>query len=274
MVRHLPPWGLLMRVLPDGKSPVPHVLDGRVDPIAEGAELWAGKDQGMRCSMRASKKKLRIARRAKEKFGDKPENKKKKPRIATPNSPYFIVDDCAKYAKLMDERQKNLRTVCKSSNAERIAHDIIVASTCMGVTRQARWGNRFYDFWIHEKFCAVEIDGLEHRSSFDEMRDRYNYIRSGILVFRAKNFDERRVYDIMKMVNAARPLSYRKELLGIGSGDEPGCNDSMLDDPLGSAIAWERVRYILDPSRIGSKQPKFRMTDGSMFDVADLSSVI
>lgn len=224
--------------------------------------------------MGASKKKLRMARRSKEKLGTQQGNRKKKPRISTPNSPYFIVDDCAEYAKLMDERQKNLMVVCKSSGAERIARDIIVASTDMNVTRQARWGNRFYDFWIHDKFCAIEIDGPEHRSSFDEMRDRYNYIRSGILVFRAKNFDERRVYDIMKMINAARPLSYRKELLGIGSGDNPGCNDSMLYDPLNAAIDWEKVRYILDPSRIGSKQPKFKMTDGSLFDVGDLSPVV
>lgn len=200
--------------------------------------------------------------------------KKKLIRIASPNSPFFIVDDYAEHGRVMAERQRELRAKCKSSKAESFAYAIITSLTSMKVTRQARWGNRFYDFWVHDKFSAIEIDGPEHIRSFDEMRDRYNYIRSGILVFRAKNFDDRRVIEIMRMINASRTLSHRKEILGIGSGDEPGCNDSMLDDPLKAAIEWEKVRYLLDPTRRGFRQPSFKMTDGSSFKVDDLSCII
>lgn len=200
--------------------------------------------------------------------------KKKKIKIASPNSQYFIVADRDDHGKVMHERQRTLRALCKNSKAETLAHELIRSSTTMKVTRQAQWGNRFYDFWFHDKAIAIEIDGREHIANFDEMRDRYNYIRSAILVFRAKNFDSERLAAIMAMVNAAKGVSYRKELLGIGSGDSLGCTEDLLFKPMEAAIAWERVRYLLDPTRAGTLQPPMKMSDGSTFFVSDLSCIL
>jgi very-short-patch-repair endonuclease len=55
--------------------------------------------------------------------------------------------------------------------------------------RQAMWGYRLFDFWSHEKGVAIEIDGPEHRADYDAHRDLYNFLRSGIIVLRVKNFD-------------------------------------------------------------------------------------
>ena len=191
--------------------------------------------------------------------------------ISSPNKPAFIAESREEFNSVMRCRQSKLKRVCKLSKAEEQAFRIIKSMTSLGVSRQAQWGNRFFDFWIHEKFIAIEVDGPEHRAQFDEVRDRYNYIRSGILVFRAKNFDDARILQIMAMIHASRGLSYRKENLGIGKGDAPGCNNSLLKIPHKAAIAWELVRYLLDPRRRGTRQPDFKLDDGSYMKIDDLS---
>ena len=201
----------------------------------------------------------------------KKKQKKQPPSISSPNKLAFIAESREEFNSIMQERQSKLKRFCRVSKAEEQAFNVIKSMTDLGVSRQSWWGNRFFDFWIHEKFIAIEIDGPEHRANFDEMRDRYNYIRSGILVFRAVNFDDARVSQIMEMVRASRGLSYRKENLGIGKGDAPGCNRSLLKSPNKAAIAWELVRYILDPRRKGTRQPDFKMNDGSYMKIDDLS---
>lgn len=57
-------------------------------------------------------------------------------------------------------------------------------------SRQSRWGARIFDFWNHEKGVAVEIDGAEHRPDYDAARDRYNFLRSAIVVIRVRNRNE------------------------------------------------------------------------------------
>lgn len=69
-------------------------------------------------------------------------------------------------------------------------------------SRQAAWGYRIWDFWFHQLGVAIEIDGPEHKPSYDRYRDTYNLLRSGIIVLRAKNFDaassERAIEDVRR----------------------------------------------------------------------------
>lgn len=55
-------------------------------------------------------------------------------------------------------------------------------------SRQAQWGYRLFDFWVHDKGVAIEIDGPEHNRGYDAHRDLYNFLRSGIIVLRVRNF--------------------------------------------------------------------------------------
>lgn len=57
-------------------------------------------------------------------------------------------------------------------------------------SRQASWGYRLFDFWFATLGVAIEVDGPEHDLSYDAYRDRYNFLRSGIVVLRVPNFNE------------------------------------------------------------------------------------
>lgn len=57
------------------------------------------------------------------------------------------------------------------------------------ISRQAQWSCRLFDFWCADKGVAIEIDGPEHDADYDAHRDRYNYVRSAIVVLRVRNFD-------------------------------------------------------------------------------------
>jgi very-short-patch-repair endonuclease len=57
-------------------------------------------------------------------------------------------------------------------------------------TRQAEWGYRIFDFWFHELGVVVEVDGPEHNAGYDAYRDTYNFLRSGIVVLRVRNYHE------------------------------------------------------------------------------------
>ena len=55
-------------------------------------------------------------------------------------------------------------------------------------TRQAEWGYRIFDFWFHRQGVVIEVDGPEHNKGYDAYRDRYNFLRSGIIVLRVRNY--------------------------------------------------------------------------------------
>lgn len=57
-------------------------------------------------------------------------------------------------------------------------------------SRQASWGYRLFDFWFHDRGVAIEVDGPEHDAGYDAYRDKYNFLRSGIVVIRVRNFNE------------------------------------------------------------------------------------
>lgn len=88
--------------------------------------------------------------------------------------------------------------------------------------RQAIWGFRIYDFWIHRLGCAIEVDGPEHDIKYDRYRDIYNYLRSGIVVVRVRNNN---IEDANKAVALIKSLSLwktrRRELKIEGKGIHP-----------------------------------------------------
>jgi very-short-patch-repair endonuclease len=57
-------------------------------------------------------------------------------------------------------------------------------------SRQAVWGYRIFDFWFAEKGVCIEVEGPEHNAGYDQYRDQYNFLLSGIVVLRVKNFNE------------------------------------------------------------------------------------
>lgn len=54
---------------------------------------------------------------------------------------------------------------------------------------QARWGFRLFDFWNHKLGMAVEVDGPEHNLEADLLRDKREWERSRIVVFRVRNWN-------------------------------------------------------------------------------------
>ncbi len=68
-------------------------------------------------------------------------------------------------------------------------------------SRQSQWGYRLFDFWNHYLGIAIEVDGLEHKKGYDKIRDDYNFIKSGILVLRINNKDEKRAKEIIDFIN-------------------------------------------------------------------------
>ena len=82
-------------------------------------------------------------------------------------------------------------------------------------TRQAQWGYRLFDFWCARLGVAIEVDGAEHRAAIDRYRDAYNFQRSGIVVLRIPNFDEKAAEAVLAKVAAEVAWSERRNALGL-----------------------------------------------------------
>lgn len=88
--------------------------------------------------------------------------------------------------------------------------------------RQAIWGFRIYDFWIHSIGCAIEIDGPEHDEIYDKYRDIYNYLRSGIVVIRVRNKNHEDAMEAISFIKTIGPWRERRLKLKIeGKGVHP-----------------------------------------------------
>jgi very-short-patch-repair endonuclease len=81
--------------------------------------------------------------------------------------------------------------------------------------RQAQWGARIFDFWNHEKGIAVEIDGAEHRPDYDAARDRYNFLRSAIVVIRVRNRNEDDMQSALVKILEVDSWRERRERMGL-----------------------------------------------------------
>ena len=113
-------------------------------------------------------------------------------------------------------------------------------------TRQAVRGWRVFDFWWPVEWAALELDGPEHNAEFDEIRDRYNFARSGILVYRAVNGDVERVKAVAAAVRTLGPIEAR----------EPSA--PLYKDAAKARDEWEKIRCSLDPRREGTEQPPIK----------------
>lgn len=109
--------------------------------------------------------------------------------------------------KMMQAKNKKSS---RRSKAESWMKDKL-ASTGKKWSRQAQWGYRLFDFWNHELGIAVEVDGPEHDKEYDAFRDRHNLKRSGILVLRVRNFNEKDAEVAITTINEASSWKERRE---------------------------------------------------------------
>ena len=118
----------------------------------------------------------------------------------------------SEYMKL--NQAKNL-VACKSSKAESWMLEKL-RKTPFKWTRQARWGYRLFDFWSHELGICVEVDGPEHNKEYDQIRDKYNYCRSAIVVLRVRNFNEDDASKAIKEILSSETWQERKKRIKPG----------------------------------------------------------
>lgn len=122
----------------------------------------------------------------------------------------------AKMASHMRGMVQLNRTKSKSNKAEAWMAERLSCSPHKW-SQQVQWGYRIFDFWCQKLGCAVEVDGTSHdgRGDYDAYRDRYNYLRSGIVVFRVRNFSEADASEVLKHIADLAPWQDRKCKMGI-----------------------------------------------------------
>jgi len=114
----------------------------------------------------------------------------------------------------MRERQRQNKVLSVKNSAENWAHAHL-KTTGLSWQRQALWGCRIFDFWCAEKGCAVEIDGAEHDPTYDLYRDKYNYLRSGLIVLRVRNFNDAEMADTLRAIGKLGKWRARKADMGL-----------------------------------------------------------
>lgn len=113
-------------------------------------------------------------------------------------------------------------------------------------SRHVIQGWRVFDFWWHTEAVALELDGPSRDAEYAEIADRYNFARSGILVYRAALGDAWRVKAIAEAVGTLGPLEARKPAI------------AHYKDAARAWEEWEKIRCVLDPRREGSEQPPIK----------------
>lgn len=113
-------------------------------------------------------------------------------------------------------------------------------------SRHTIHGWRVFDFWWHSEAVALELDGPSRDAEYAEIMDRYNFARSGILVYRAAVGDAGSVEAVAKVVGTLGPLADRKP------------DTALYKDAAKAWDEWEKIRCILDPRRTGTEQPPIR----------------
>lgn len=82
-------------------------------------------------------------------------------------------------------------------------------------TPQARWGRRIFDFWCAKIGVAVEVDGPEHKADYDALRDKINFLRSGIVILRVRNRNEEDAECALDHIKRECLWTDRREVLGL-----------------------------------------------------------
>lgn len=113
----------------------------------------------------------------------------------------------------------------------------------------AMWQQRVFDFWSARYMVAICFNYADSDPVSEEILDRWNYIRSGIVVFRCTYGDSARINQIVNLVRCVKPTEVRKELIRYNRYQRTRI-------PAEFAIPlWEEAREFLDPSRVGTNQP-------------------
>jgi very-short-patch-repair endonuclease len=112
----------------------------------------------------------------------------------------------------MKMRQQQNRVSCLKSPAENEVSKALKKSSRKW-TRQAQWGFRLFDFWCSELGVAIEVDGAGHDKVKDAESDKRMFERSGIIVFRLKNFDP--VEPVLKKIEKLESWIKRRENMGL-----------------------------------------------------------
>ncbi len=120
----------------------------------------------------------------------------------------------AKEHAYMAMRQAQNRAICSTNKAENWFKTKLF-TTGRKWTRQARWGFRIFDFWNHELGLAIEIDGPEHNYNEDLIRDQKEWVRSRILIFRVKNFNEAEAFHVIYFIKTCSTWNERREFAGM-----------------------------------------------------------
>lgn len=83
--------------------------------------------------------------------------------------------------------------------------------------RQAQWGYRIFDFWCAELGVAIEIDGSNHDPDYDAYRDEYNFRRSGVVVLRVRNKNEKDMDSTIAALDRIESWTTRRLNMGLTS---------------------------------------------------------
>lgn len=120
--------------------------------------------------------------------------------------------DAAAHMKM---RQNQNLVSCKKSKAESWMADKLESTKPFKWTRQAQWGIRLFDFWNYKLGIAVEVDGSEHVHNIDITKDRVDYVVSGIVVLRVRNFNEDDAGKALLYISRSGSWNDRRKLLNL-----------------------------------------------------------
>lgn len=108
-----------------------------------------------------------------------------------------------------EQMEKSLRNPNESWMLEKLS------GTGLNWSRNATWGYRLFDFWCNEIGVAVEVDGPEHNPEYDDYRDTYNFRRSGVVVLRVRNRNEKDAAKALRFIDISETWLDRRATLGI-----------------------------------------------------------
>lgn len=127
-----------------------------------------------------------------------------------------------------------------NANENQVFHALAAAG--LRFSRNSQFARRFVDFYIHAHGACIEVDGREHDSAYDELRDKWLF-KQGILVFRMKNGDSQRLVEIIQAIKGCSPARIRRSKISAKFAKKWWLNDQLV-----SAI-WSEYRSVLDKSR-------------------------
>ncbi len=123
------------------------------------------------------------------------------------------VGNSQQHAYMKTRREQNL-SISEQSAAEKWAAEHLRRAKVGNWHRQHPYGVRIFDFWHAKRGIAVEIDGDEHCAEYDQVRDSFAFLRSGIIVLRVRNFDESGMAEAISHIQNIGLVKERRKRMG------------------------------------------------------------